>query len=174
MTVDPKEVRTEGAASYARRESLDDSRWYVGGLFTVLASSEETGGRFGLLEILSPKGAEPPRHIHHNEDETFYVMEGEVTFYIGDDVYEATPGTFVYGPRGVPHSFVFETDVVRMHTIVAPGGAEEHFRDERYSEPAEALTLPPEAGPPDVAALAEDLARYGIEIVGPPGPPHRG
>jgi quercetin dioxygenase-like cupin family protein len=175
MTTESERVVPGGSVQYARRVSPEFSGWYVGNLFTILAGSGDTEGRFALIEILARKGTEPPRHVHHREDEAFYVLEGEITFYIGDDTYEATPGTFVFAPRGVPHSFVFQTDVVRKIATITPGGLEEHFRDPRFSEPARALTLPPPPeGPPDVAALAVDLAGYGVEVVGPPGPPQQG
>ncbi len=151
--------------------------WYMGCLFTVLAASEDTGGRFGLLEMAVPKGREPSRHLHRHDDEGFYVLEGRLTFYVGEEVYEAGPGAFVFLPRGVPHSYVFETEEVRMLGIVAPGGLEGHFRDPRFAEPAESPTLPPApVEPPDAAILeemAEDLAGHDTEVVGPPGPPER-
>jgi quercetin dioxygenase-like cupin family protein len=165
----------EGVAQYARRVDSGSSVWYVGNLFTILAGSEDTGGRFGLVEAVSRKGSEPPRHVHQREDEAWYVLEGEISYYIGDEIHRATPGSFVFAPRSVPHSFAFETDVIRKLILLAPGGAEEHFRDPRFSEPARALTLPPPPeGPPDVAALVSDMARYGVEVVGPPGPPTQG
>jgi quercetin dioxygenase-like cupin family protein len=148
----------------------------MGCLFTVLAASEDTGGRFGLLEMVLPKGREPSRHLHRHDDEGFYVLEGRLTFYVGDEVLEAGPGAFVFLPHGVPHSYALATDEVRMLGIVAPGGLEGHFRDPRFAEPAEAPTLPPSAGAPDAAVLgemAEDLAGYDTEVVGPPGPPER-
>jgi hypothetical protein len=77
----------------------------------------------------------------------------------------------------VPHSYVFETDEVRMLGIVAPGGLEGHFRDPRFAEPAESPAVPPASiESPDAAILeemAEDLASYDTEVVGPPGPPER-
>jgi quercetin dioxygenase-like cupin family protein len=121
-------IKPEGAAQYARRADQESSVWYLGCLFTVLADSEETGGLYGLIESLSPKGTEPPRHVHSREDETFYLLEGEITFYIGEETYKAAPGMFVSAPRGVPHSYTFETDVIRMLVLVAPGGFEEFFR----------------------------------------------
>jgi quercetin dioxygenase-like cupin family protein len=142
-------------------------------LFSVLAGSEETGGRFGLMEMVAPKGREPSRHVHYRDDEGFYVLEGGITFFVGEETYEAGPGTFVFLPRGIPHSYTFETDVVRALAIVVPGGLEGHFRDPRFSEPARPLTLNPTV-PPDKSVLeelAEDLASYYTEIVGPPGPP---
>src|SRR5918994_6396344 len=132
-------IKPEGAALYARRAERESSVWYLGCLFTVLAASEETGGQFGLIESLSPKGTEPPRHVHSREDEAFHLLEGEITFYIGEENYEATPGMFVSAPRGIPHSYTFETDVIRMLVLVAPGGFEEFFRPPQFSEPASSL-----------------------------------
>jgi quercetin dioxygenase-like cupin family protein len=164
-----------GSVGFGRRMDPGSAVWYMGNLFGILAGSEETGRRFALIETLSRKSTEPPRHFHRDEDEAWYVLEGEISFYIGDETHRATPGQFVFAPRGVPHSFVFETDVIRMLILLAPGGPEEHFRDPRFSEPARRLTLPPPPeGPPDVAALVADMERYGVEVVGPPGPPEQG
>lgn len=169
------EVGGIGAVGFGRGMDPGSAIWYLGNLFGILAGAEEAGGRFALMDTLSRKGAEPPRHIHREEDEAWYVLEGEISFYIGDETHRATPGSFVFAPRGIPHSFVFETDVIRMLILLAPGGPEEHFRDPRFSEPAQALTLrPPAEGPPDVAALVADMKRYGVEVAGPPGPPVQG
>ena len=100
MTINPERI-----SQYSRRAEVGSSVWYVGCMFTILANARETGGQFGLVESLSPKGTEPPRHIHSWEDETFYVLEGEITFYIGDKTYAAHHGAFVSAPRGVPHSY---------------------------------------------------------------------
>ncbi len=166
-------IKPEKAAQYTRRASVEESRWHLtGALFTVLADAEATGGRFGLVESLSRKGGEPPRHVHSREDEAFHVLEGAITFYIGDETYEATPGTFVFAPRGVPHSFTFDTAVIRMLVLFTPGGFEEFFRDTRLSEPAKAPELPPPSDAPlDVSALAAAMGGHGVEVVGPPGPP---
>jgi quercetin dioxygenase-like cupin family protein len=124
--------------------------------------------------------------VHGREDEAFYLLEGEITFYIGEETYEATPGTFYIGeetyeatpgtfvlaPRGVPHSYTFETEEIRMLVLVAPGGFEEFFRPPQSSEPARAMEVPPPAeGPPDVPAIVAALEHHGVEVVGPPGPP---
>ena len=177
MTTGPREESPAEQASYARRMSRASSVSYLDCLFSVLASSEQTDGRFGLMEMVAPKGREPSRHLHYTDDEGFYVLEGELTFYVGDEIYEACPGTFVFLPHGVAHSYTFETDSVRMLAIVAPGGLERHFRDPRFSEPAKGTTLPTPSGPPDpelLEAMAADLASYGTEVVGPPGPPREG
>ena len=175
MTTKPGRTGVGRLGQYTRQAEVGSSVWYLGNLFTILASSEDTGGRFALIEVLAPKGTEPPRHVHQKEEEAFYVLEGEITFYIGDEVYAAPPGTFVFAPRGIPHSWVVETDVVRKLVTLTPGGAEEHFRDPRFGEPARTPTLPPPPEEsPDVAALVADMERYGVEVVGPPGPPVQG
>jgi len=177
MTTEPYRNTPEAGAQYIRRMSQETSVVYMDCLFSVLAGSQDTGGRFGLMELLAPKGREPSRHLHHNDDEGFYVLDGDITFYVGDETHEAGPGTFVFLPHGVPHSYTFETDVVRMLSIIAPGGLEAHFQDTRFSGPARTLTLPPPAEEPDMnimEEMARDLAGYGTEVVGPPGPPQKG
>ncbi len=175
MTTEPRRDAAAGGTQYARSMDRESSVSYMDCLFSVLAGSEETGGRFGLMEIVAPRGREPSRHLHHRDDEGFYVLDGEVTFYVGEEIYEAGPGTFVFLPHGVPHSYTFRTEAVRMLSIVAPGGLEAHFQDDRFSEPARDLTLPA-PGEPDPRLLEEmgrDLAGYGTEVVGPPGPPRK-
>jgi quercetin dioxygenase-like cupin family protein len=177
MTTGPREESPAEHAPYARRMSRESSVSYMDCLFSVLAGSEQTDGRFGLMEMVAPKGREPSRHLHYTDDEGFYVLEGELTFYVGEETYAAGPGTFVYLPHGVPHSYTFRTDSVRMLSIVAPGGLERHFRDPRFSAPAEGTLPPTPSGAPDpelLEAMAADLASYGTEVVGPPGPPQEG
>lgn len=151
------------------RSRLDRSRWYSGYLLTMLATGEETGGRFSLVEEVGRKGlsADSPTHLHTREDESFYVLEGEVTFSIGDEVVHATAGSFVFLPRGVPHRFVLASEHVRMLNLCSPAGFEGFF--EALSVPAEAMTLPPPPdGPPDIVRLLAAAAAYGVEILGPP------
>jgi quercetin dioxygenase-like cupin family protein len=177
MTSKPREESPGEEVSYARRMTQESSVSYMDCLFSVLASSEETDGRFGLIEMVAPKGREPSRHLHYTDDEGFYVLEGELTFYVGEETHGVGPGTFVFLPHGVPHSYTFQSDVVRMLSIIAPGGLERHFLDPRFSEPAKGMTLSPPSGEPDMDFLEEmtkDLASYGTEVVGPPGPPVHG
>lgn len=164
-----------GTQPFARRPELGASFWYIGSLFTFLTDATEPDVHSTLLDITTWKGGEPPRHLHRHEDEAFYILEGEVTFYVGDHNYHATSGTLVVAPRNIPHSFTVETTTARMLELITPGTSVKHFRDERFSVPAHSLTLPPRpAGPPDVGALIADLATYGIEVVGPPGAPVQG
>ena len=177
MTTEPRQEPPGEEGPYARRMNRESSVSYIDCLFSVLVGSEQTDGRFGLMEMVAPKGRNPSRHLHYTDDEGFYVLDGELTFYVGEKTYQASPGTFVFLPHGVAHSYTFETDSVRMLSIVAPGGLERHFRDPRFSEPAKGTTLPTPGGAPDpelLEAMAADLASYGTEVVGPPGPPREG
>ena len=99
-------------------------------MLTFLATGDQTQGRFALIEALTSKGNCPPRHIHRNEDESFYILEGEITALIGDQTIRGTPGTLIFGPRGVPHSQRrVVSGVGHQLVICVPAGLEEFFRD---------------------------------------------
>lgn len=140
--------------------------WFLQNRMVLKATAESTGGAFGLVESLIAPGAAPPMHVHYDEDEAFYVLEGELTFQCGDETARATKGSFVFLPRGVPHGFVVESDTpVRMLTLLVPGGGERMFVD--GGRPAEHDGLPP-AAPPDIPQLQRVAQKYGNAIVGPP------
>lgn len=147
-----------------------EASWFLGCLVTVKASHETTAGRVAVLEHLAPRGAGSPLHIHRREDEWFYVIEGELTFWVGGQVIQAPAGSFVYGPRDIPHTFIVSSEEARFLLVTEPAGFEGFMR--AIAEPAPRRTIPPAATePPDVARLSELAAGYGIEIVGPPGIP---
>ena len=144
--------------------------WSFGGLVTVKATAETTGGGVGVVEVLAPRGAGSPLHVHHREDEWFYVIEGELTFWVGGRTIDAPAGSFVFGPRDIPHTFMVKSELSRFLLVVEPGGFESFMRD--LSQPALTLTPPPPpTGPPDMEFILSTAARYGIEILGPPGIP---
>ena len=145
--------------------NLRDAASYVsaGELVTVLAAAEQTGGAFGLMEGVIAKGAEPPPHVHHQEDESFFVLEGEVVVRVGHDSFVATPGSFVFCPRDVPHLLTVRTEQVRSLTWVTPGGLESFFVE--LGEPAPGRSLPVEQAPPDLDRVATLAAHYGAELL---------
>ena len=144
--------------------------WSFGALVTIKASAETTGGRVAVIELLAPKGAGSPLHVHHNEDEWFYVTEGELTFWVGGRVIRAPTGAFVFGPRDIPHTFTVSSEQARFLLVVEPAGFEGFLR--ALGQPAEQLVIPPPATePPDVEGMARLAAEYGVEILGPPGIP---
>jgi len=145
--------------------------WFLRNRMTVKATAATTGGAFGLLESWITPGFSPPLHVHHRDDESFYVLEGELTMKCGDRTFRATAGPFVFLPRDIPHTFVVEGgQPARMLTLLTPGGGEGVFID--GGRPAEGDGLPP-ATPPDIEKLKRVSELYGAEIIGPPMTPSR-
>src|SRR4028119_2286219 len=91
-----------GTRPYALAREEGQAVWFLGTLVVVKATGEQTSGTFGLIDNLMPAGFAGPYHVHRNEDESFYVVEGEMTFYVGDERGKAGSGALVYGPRGGP------------------------------------------------------------------------
>src|SRR5213080_3812809 len=132
----------------ALRQNEGESLWFLGVLATIKASSETTDGRVAVIEHLAPQGAGSPLHVHHNEDEWFYVTEGKLTFWVGGQLIEAPAGSFVYGPRDIPHTFTVTSPQARFLLVAEPAGFENFMR--ALAEPAQTLTLPPATSePPD-------------------------
>src|SRR5438477_12184368 len=130
----------------ALRQDEGEALWFLGVLATIKASSETTDGRVAVIEHLAPQGAGSPLHVHHNEDEWFYVTEGELTFWVGGQVTDAPAGSFVYGPRGIPHTFTVTSPAARFLLVTEPAGFEGIMR--ALSQPAQSLSLPPATTPP--------------------------
>jgi quercetin dioxygenase-like cupin family protein len=139
--------------------TLEEPPIYFLGLPTILrATGKTTNGAFGLVEQVMPPGFASPYHTHRLEDEAFYVLEGEMAFVCGGKWIAAKPGTYVFGPRNIPHGFkVVGNANARMLLLCAPGNFAQFVED--MSEPAPA--------PPDMAKLMAVAAKYEIEIHGP-------
>jgi quercetin dioxygenase-like cupin family protein len=131
---------------------------------TVKVSDQESGGAIGFLEGTSPPGFGPPRHIHHTADELFYVLEGEFEFALGDELFHATPGAFVFIPRGTVHApKVVGGKPARVLVAFTPGGAERAF-----DEMAELASEPGANDAPDPVMAQCVALKYESEFVGPP------
>lgn len=132
----------------------------------IKARAADTGGAFGLFEEnFQREGAGPPLHVHSREDEGHYVLEGRFRFRLGDDEFVAGPGSWVWQPRGVPHSFKVESEGARALCFYSPGGLERMF--EEGGVPAADSTAPPLQQVPTDEAEAAFGRRFGFEIVGP-------
>lgn len=136
----------------------------VGDVYRFLATGEDTNGTYALWESLVPPGGGPPPHVHSREEEGFYVLEGEITFTVGDEKIVVTAGTFANMPVGTPHSFKNESDrPARMLISVAPAGLEKMFFE--FGVPlADGATAAPPPSPQEIEKLLEVAPKYGIEI----------
>ena len=158
-----QQVTMEGQA-FSRKSSEGEARWWMGSLAVIKAASRETNGQFTLLEVTENEG-ETPLHIHHNEDEAFWVLEGDVEFEVGGVVIQAEPGSFLFGPRNVPHRYTVRNGPARMLFLLAPGGFEELIK--ATSSPATERRIPVgDEGMPDFDALPEIAKQYGCELLG--------
>jgi quercetin dioxygenase-like cupin family protein len=132
---------------------------------------EETGGRVAVIHHAGPKDSGSPLHVHHRENEWFWVLDGELTIWVGGQVIQAPAGSFVFGPQHTPHTFtVSSPGGARFLLVTEPAGFEGFMRS--CAQPARSLTLPPPpSAPPDPGQLTAIAAEYGIDILGPPGIP---
>ena len=152
------------SASTAQRSA---PLWFIDGLAHVRVSGEETDGRYSVLEILVPEGDMPPLHVHHEEDEVFHILDGEVTLFLpGVEVPLATGETF-RAPQGVPHTYRVDSPSARWLVFCAPARFDAFVR--AVSEPAPSEELPPRGRPFDPERFAAAAAEQGIELLGPPG-----
>jgi quercetin dioxygenase-like cupin family protein len=137
---------------------LHEPEWLnsrTGERICIRVSGRETAGAYSVTEIVSSPGDGTRIHIHHNEDEHFFILEGTVHFLYGEKEFDATPGTILSLSRGIPHAWVNGTEApIRMLVLFTPGGCEEVLREiARGADGAEILTI---------------SNRYGVSVVGPP------
>lgn len=140
----------------------------VGDVYRFLATGEQTNGKYALWEAIVPPGGGPPPHIHSREEEGFYVLEGEITFRVGDQDIVATAGHFANMPIGCQHSFRNDSNTTaRMLISVAPAGLEQMFFEVGVPlEPGSKTAVP--ASKEDIAKMLAAAPRYGIEMKLPP------
>jgi quercetin dioxygenase-like cupin family protein len=152
-------------ATLIRGSDEGEATWFFNALMTTKASIAETGGAYSLTEHLVTAASNPPMHVQIDEDEAFYILEGEVEFEVDDQVVTATPGTFAFVARGAPHLFRVLTETARM-LVICSGKPFDNLEDffAGMGEPATERALPQPAAP-DVDRLAALCARTGIELV---------
>ena len=139
----------------------------VGDKYTFLATGEQTGGAYVLADAVVPPGGGPPPHMHSREDESFYVLEGEVTFTVDGRDTVAPPGTFVQAPRDIPHAFKNHTSTpARMLILCVPAGFEKFMKEFATELPSrDAPPAPPTAE--DIEKLTRLAPQYGITLYPP-------
>ncbi len=135
--------------------------WGVDILWLILATGETTDGQYSLMEQLCPENSGPPPHTH-TQREMFYILDGKITFLVGDETIVGSAGSFVNVPPGVVHSFRVDSKTARILNSYTPAGFERMIIE--TARPAEARTLPPKNLPPMGADM--ERVRRVIEEVG--------
>ncbi len=144
-----------------------DAYDFLSTLSIVKASSSATGGVLSVVEMRMPAGFSPPPHVHHAEDEAFYLLEGQIDAQVGELTTAAQKGSFLWLPRGVLHGFTVTGDgPCTILTLTAPSGFDRFVAE--VGSPTTSRELP-EPREPDVPRLVEIAGRYGIEFPPPPG-----
>lgn len=146
------------------RTNEGEARWWFGSLAELKATAADTGGQMTIVEITAPPGLEAPLHVHHRDDEGFWILEGDATIEIGDTTIEAHAGDYAFAPRDIPHRYTVGDAGCRMLLILVPGGIEDVIRE--TSEPARSRTLPPPLEEePDIDRLKSVVAAHGYELL---------
>jgi quercetin dioxygenase-like cupin family protein len=131
---------------------------FLGTRARIVADGAETGGSFGIVDMLEvPAGHMPPLHVHRSQDEGFYVLEGELSLFMPEQRIDLGPGDFTLAPRGIPHSYRVGDSAARLITTSTPAGFEQF------------VAAVAELDDVDPGTLTEVAARHDIEILGPPG-----
>ena len=145
------------------------SFWLFTDLFTIKVVGEDTGEAFALAEQTAYTSFSPPPHIHHREDESYYILEGEFEFTADSRTFTAGPGSFVHLPKGGLHLHRNAGDTpARALVLHAPAGVERLVED--AGEPAtDASSVPPPPEMPEIQRAVETAQKYGIEVPPPPG-----
>jgi quercetin dioxygenase-like cupin family protein len=144
-----------------------EPRWFIDNLARVHIGHGETGGRSCLVEVEGRRGDMPPLHIHHRDDETFYVLDGTLTLFQPGTEVVLEAGSAFRAAKGIPHVYRVDSEQARWLAFCEPGGFDSFVLE--ASVPAESAELPPPGRPQDLDALAVAAAAEGIELLGPPG-----
>ena len=148
------------------RKGEGEARWWFSGLAVIRATGADTGGQMTIVEMTEPPGTEAPLHVHHREDEAFFILDGSATIQIGEESFEVGPGDYAFGPRDIPHRYTVGDEGCRMLFICTPGGNFENLVL-AMSEPAGARTLPPPSDEePDMDRIAAIAEANGCELLG--------
>jgi quercetin dioxygenase-like cupin family protein len=124
-----------------QKPTLDNSVHYIAHTFSFLATAKDTDGAFSLIHCFFRKGFMAPPHYHKLEDESFYLLEGEIDFTVGDKKFKAVAGDFILLPKNIPHHFNLVSETVKALLIISPAGFEIFFKE--FGRPAQTLDLPP-------------------------------
>jgi quercetin dioxygenase-like cupin family protein len=141
--------------------------WFIDGLARITLDGDAAEGSLDIVEVEARAGDMPPLHVHHEHDETFYVLEGEVSLHLPGRSVTLRSGEAFFAPLGVPHVYRVESETARWIVVGTPAGFADFVRD--VSDEPAGGGLPPLGREHDPTRLGEAAARHGIELLGPPG-----
>src|SRR5215212_1263470 len=176
MTPEPHRDKPEDGAQFARRIDRESRSCTWTTFLASLLVPTKPRGRFGLMEMVAPRGRESSRHLYHTDERASTCSMATSRSTLGRKRTGPVPVRSFSCLMAYPTPIPSRPTWSACFASSAPGGLEAHFPHARFSEPASTLTLPSVAGDPDMAIIAEmarDLADYGTEVVGPPGPPRK-
>jgi quercetin dioxygenase-like cupin family protein len=137
----------------------------AGAIYKYLATGEDTGGSYALFEALHPpKDSGPPPHLHKNEDEGFYILEGAFTFSLGDKEFSRKAGDFIFLPRGIRHSFKNNADAIGKYILVVTPAGFERFFDAAGEPVTDDTKLPPPPSAEHIQKIIEEAPKFGIQL----------
>lgn len=142
-----------------------DMYWYDGGLMAVRAGSQLTGGSISVIHVTVPRGKATPLHKHPDAEESFYVIDGDITVHVDGIDHELAAGATSTVRRDTPHAFAVRSEVAHLLVMFTPGGGEQFFID--AGAPAQRPELPP-PGTPDLERFRAAAAANGVVLLGPP------
>ncbi|MDB5587571.1 MAG: Cupin 2 conserved barrel domain protein [Devosia sp.] len=128
---------------------------FLNGQFNTKVSGTDTGGALCMIDTVRTRRGGPPLHFHYEQDELFFVQEGDFRFLIGEELFDLKPGDFIFGPRRIPHAFANLSETGRLMVGFQPAGTMEAFFAAGLRDP-------------NSEAFRELSRAHGMEVVGPP------
>lgn len=164
----PEVPAVPGSMPFVRNLDTAPAYWWLDILWIVLADGADTGGRYSLMHETLPKGAGAPPHKHTLSDEHFYMLEGECSSLVGEEISTARAGDFVFVPRNTRHAFRVESETAVFLNGYTPAGLELAVIENAM--PAPERVLPPPGATPMPQLTPEQYRRYGMDNAPGPNP----
>jgi mannose-6-phosphate isomerase-like protein (cupin superfamily) len=126
-----KERPTKGFKVAAGKDRFQEELHIMGGQFQLMVSSEDTNGDLCIYNTIRQEKGGPPLHLHHEQDEWFYVLKGEFIVKVGDETFTLSPGDSAFAPRTIPHAFakVNEGEAQMLVQFQPAGSMEDFFKE---------------------------------------------
>ena len=157
-----------GSIPFVHNVDTAPAYWWLDILWVILVHGNDTGGRYSLMHETLPHGAGAPPHKHTWSDEHFYILDGDLTFLVGEDIRTAHSGDFVFVPRNTRHAFRVDSATAKFLNGYTPASLEAAVVE--LALPAPERVIPPKGATPMPQLSAEQLRRYGMDNLPGPNP----